>query len=69
MVKFQEEEKFVKITPQFKMGLYETSISLQGIQQKQGNLRSEGLCLVPVTFTQKIAINNDINMIQPHNFN
>lgn len=41
----------------------------QGIQQKQGNLRSEGLCLVPVTFTQKIAINNDINMIQPHNFN
>ncbi|XP_038890865.1 uncharacterized protein LOC120080300 isoform X8 [Benincasa hispida] len=29
------------------------------IQQKQRNLRSEGLCLVPVTLTQKIAINKD----------
>ncbi|XP_022134418.1 transcription factor bHLH112-like isoform X2 [Momordica charantia] len=30
--------------------------SLKGIRQKEEGLRSEGLCLVPVTFTQKIPI-------------
>lgn len=63
MVKFQEEETIVKITAPFKVGLSETLSFLQGTQQKQGNLRSEGLCVVPVTFTQKIALNKDINLV------
>ncbi|XP_023550777.1 transcription factor bHLH112-like isoform X1 [Cucurbita pepo subsp. pepo] len=39
------------------------NLNPQGTQQKQGNLRSEGLCVVPVTFTQKIALNKDINLV------
>ncbi|XP_038890862.1 uncharacterized protein LOC120080300 isoform X5 [Benincasa hispida] len=49
---------FGKNLLQMQSSSYKSQIP-EEIQQKQRNLRSEGLCLVPVTLTQKIAINKD----------
>ncbi|XP_038890859.1 transcription factor bHLH112-like isoform X2 [Benincasa hispida] len=55
-IKFVQEH--IQNLLQMQSSSYKSQIP-EEIQQKQRNLRSEGLCLVPVTLTQKIAINKD----------